>query len=136
MPLASGVVRRGVVALAGEHVVENVRAVRFDGVDERPEQFAFLGGEAVFVGRHSGGVEAGELDELADTALVDRLDSVLGGPDVVGQPADLGRVERVVGRRGRALALGAEFLDERAHLGVELLAEMLEAVLLTLLAPR
>jgi hypothetical protein len=55
-----------------------------DRFGERSEQVAFLGGEPVVVGRHPGGVEARELDDLADPALVDRLDGVFGGLDAIG----------------------------------------------------
>ena len=122
-------------AVAGEHVVEDVFTVRFDRVHEGLEEVALLVGEAVGLGGHPGGREARELDEFADPALVDRLDGVLGGLDVVGQPADFGGVERVVRRRGGALALGSELGDERADVGVEVVVEMLEAIALAFLAP-
>jgi len=74
------------------------------------------------------------LDEFSHPSLVDCLDDVLRGLDLVGQLADLGRGKGVVGPLGGAVAFVLEVGDVVANLLVERGAQILEAILLALLA--
>jgi len=139
-----GLVRRRVRRLSvALDVVSGRRGVRVgvDGVEngvlrgaypvhEVVKQRPFLGGEAVLVDGHVGGGERGALDELAEPALVHRLDDLLGGVDLVGETAHVGAGERVLGLGGGAVAAPFQVGDVLAGLLVERLPQRLEVAAL------
>jgi len=85
--------------------------VGLDLPDEVREEPGFLVGEALLVGGYSGRREARALDHLPDAAVVDGFRDLLGGVDLVGEPADLLGAKRVVGALGGATPLLAQPLD-------------------------
>jgi hypothetical protein len=113
-----------------------VLTVGLDVVDERIEQVLFLAGHPLGLGREVRGGEGGRLDDFPDALLVNRLDSLFGGVDFVGELLDFGSVEGVLGTLGRAVTFGLQLLDELASVSVETLAQLLELVGLALAVAR